>query len=255
MDTDRATQRFWEGLAALYAATGGKDSHSLKQLVKLGRDQQPPIEIGTSTINAWFLRRNVPMGEKSVRYFKVLVTYLEARVPEHSTYQKKSPDWWSDQLKAAQLERGKYRGGRPAEPRTSDPSADPGADFIRAVEDFVQQISGIRPDGFLGSSPAVADTAFAARAWEVVRQTVERAKITCPAAATHIEAVWETVTRFYGTYLEWAEPEGDENLDSMNYLRGPEPAGPEDLKLLGTRAGEALREPLGAFRERWRELH
>jgi hypothetical protein len=138
---------------------------------------------------------------------------------------------------------------------SADPSADPGVHLIRAVEDFVQQVSGIRPDGFLGSPPATADAAFAARAWEAVRQANERVKITCPAAAVHAEAVWKTVTHFYGVYLEWVEPEGDENPDSMSYLQGPEPAGPEHLKILGAMTSEALSEPLKAFRERWRELH
>ncbi|MFE4752406.1 hypothetical protein ACFRIB_19360 [Streptomyces mirabilis] len=161
-------------------------------------------------------------------------------------------------------QQGKTRRKPPAEAISGDSAstagstalpADPGADFIRAVEEFVQQISGIRPDGFPGSPPAVADAAFAARAWEAVRQANERVKITCPAAATHAKTVWETVTHFYGVYLEWVEPEGDENPDSMDYLRGPEPAGPEDLKILGIRASETLQESLGAFRERWRELH
>lgn len=131
--------------------------------------------------------------------------------------------------------------------------AGPGADLIRAVDDFVEQISGMRPDGFVGSSPSVADTAFAARAWEAVRQPTERVRIVSPDTATQAEAVCDVVTHFYGTYLDWIDPEpGD---DHAPHFTSHEPAGQDALKTLGIRTAERLRSPLAAFRDRWRELH
>ncbi|MEU3189509.1 hypothetical protein ABZ686_02440 [Streptomyces sp. NPDC006992] len=118
MASHSATQRLWKELAALYAAAGGAERHSLTRLVKLGKDQRPPIRIGTSTINDWLCGTSVPTHKTTVRYFNVLVTYLGAHLVS-SKYQKKPPEWWSNQLAAAQLEREKRRGGRPGAPKAS----------------------------------------------------------------------------------------------------------------------------------------
>lgn len=129
----------------------------------------------------------------------------------------------------------------------------PEADLIRAVEDFVQQISGLRADGFVGSTAGPADTAFAARAWEGVHQAVEQVQLVSPDAGDHAVRLWQVVNSWYGTYLQWADPEPAD--DYATSFGCPEPADSEHLKILGARASEALRGPMAAFRARWRELH
>lgn len=116
-----ARKRFWDELEALYQAAGGQEKQTLKQLVRLGRDQKPPITISDSTINDWLTRKTVPMQREKVRYFEALVKKLLVRAAQCSGYEVKPWPWWEDQLKAAQDEaRQAQRRGRPSAPKVPD---------------------------------------------------------------------------------------------------------------------------------------
>jgi tetratricopeptide (TPR) repeat protein len=112
-----AAERFWLELQILYQAA---DKPTLKQLVRLGLSQEPPIEIGPSTINGWLNSRAVPIGRKNERYLAALVASLQARVGADAKYQRLPPGEWGRLLRAAQAQRaaGK-RTGRPRRPDIS----------------------------------------------------------------------------------------------------------------------------------------
>jgi tetratricopeptide (TPR) repeat protein len=112
-----AAERFWLELQALYQAA---DKPTLKQLVRLGLAQEPPIEIGPSTINGWLNSRAVPVGRKNERYLAALVASLQARVGSDAGYKRLPSGEWGRLLRAAQAQRaaGK-RNGRPRRPDIS----------------------------------------------------------------------------------------------------------------------------------------
>jgi hypothetical protein len=112
-----AAERFWLELQALYQAA---DKPTLKQLVRLGLAQEPPIEIGPSTINGWLNSRAIPVGRKNERYLAALVASLQARVGADARYKRLPPGEWGRLLRAAQAQRaaGK-RTGRPRRPDIS----------------------------------------------------------------------------------------------------------------------------------------
>jgi tetratricopeptide (TPR) repeat protein len=116
-----AAERFWLELQTLYRAA---DKPTLKQLVRLGLAQEPPIDIGPSTINGWLNSRAVPIGRKNERYLAALVASLQARVRADAGYQRLPPGEWGRLLRAAQAQRaaGK-RTGRPRRPDISLPGA------------------------------------------------------------------------------------------------------------------------------------
>jgi len=112
-----AAERFWLELRALYQAAG---QPTLKQLVRLGLAQEPPIEIGPSTINGWLNSRAVPVGRKNERYLAALIASLQARVGSDAEYKRLPSGEWGRLLRAAQAQRaaGK-RNGRPRRPDIS----------------------------------------------------------------------------------------------------------------------------------------
>jgi tetratricopeptide (TPR) repeat protein len=112
-----AAERFWLELQTLYHAA---DKPTLKQLVRLGRAQDPPILIGHSTINGWLNGKAVPIGQKNERYLAAMVGSLQARVGSDARYKRLPPGEWGRLLRAAQAQRaaGK-RNGRPRRPDVS----------------------------------------------------------------------------------------------------------------------------------------
>ena len=121
MSENGAAERFWLELQTLYRAA---DKPTLKQLVRLGLAQEPPIEIGPSTINGWLNSRAVPIGRKNERYLAALVASLQARVGADARYKRLPPGEWGRLLRAAQAQRaaGK-RTGRPRRPDILLPGA------------------------------------------------------------------------------------------------------------------------------------
>ena len=117
MGEDGAAERFWLELQTLYQAAGRP---TLKQLVRLGLDQDPRISIGHSTINGWLNSKAVPIGRKNERYLAVMVASLQARVGSDARYRRIPPGEWGRLLHAAQTQRaaGK-RQGRPRRPDIS----------------------------------------------------------------------------------------------------------------------------------------
>jgi tetratricopeptide (TPR) repeat protein len=114
---DGAAERFWLELRNLYQAAG---QPTLKELVRLGRKQNPAIEIGHSTINGWLNSRAVPIGQKNERYLTAMLGYLQARVTSDAQYERLPPGEWGRLLRSAQAQRaaGK-RNGRPHRPDIS----------------------------------------------------------------------------------------------------------------------------------------
>jgi tetratricopeptide (TPR) repeat protein len=112
-----AAERFWQELQGLYQAAG---KPTLKQLVRLGRDQDPQILIGHSTINGWLNGKAVPIGQKNERYLVAMVASLQARIGSDAGYKGLTPGEWGRLLRAAQAQRaaGK-RTGRPRRPDIS----------------------------------------------------------------------------------------------------------------------------------------
>ncbi|WP_405871008.1 ATP-binding protein [Streptomyces sp. NBC_00005] len=104
-----AAERFWGELRRLYDAARRP---SLNRLVKLGKEQQPPLRIGIATIDDWLTAKSVP-GQRSERYFKVLIAFLQTRVPHDVPYQKRSEGAWLQMLAVARKERSANQGGRP----------------------------------------------------------------------------------------------------------------------------------------------
>ncbi|MCW2892935.1 MAG: LuxR family transcriptional regulator fused with ATPase domain [Actinomycetia bacterium] len=117
MSETGAAERFWLELQTLYQAA---DKPTLKQLVRLGRAQEPPIEIGYSTINGWLNSKAVPIGRKNERYLTAMVASLQARVGSDARYERLPSGEWGRLLRAAQAQRsaGK-RKGRPRRPDIS----------------------------------------------------------------------------------------------------------------------------------------
>jgi tetratricopeptide (TPR) repeat protein len=109
-----AAERFWLELQTLYRAAGRP---TLKQLVRLGLAQDPPIEIGHSTINGWLNGKAVPIGRKNERYLAAMVASLQARMGPGTRYERLPSGEWGRLLRAAQAQRaaGK-RQGRPRHP-------------------------------------------------------------------------------------------------------------------------------------------
>jgi tetratricopeptide (TPR) repeat protein len=118
---DGAAERFWLELQTLYQAA---DKPTLKQLVRLGLAQDPPIEVGHSTINGWLNGKAIPIGRKNERYLAAMVSSLQTRVGSDARYRRLPPGEWGRLLRAAQAQRaaGK-RKGRPRRPDISQPSA------------------------------------------------------------------------------------------------------------------------------------
>jgi tetratricopeptide (TPR) repeat protein len=110
-----AAERFWLELQALYQAA---DKPTLKQLVRLGLAQEPPIEIGPSTINGWLNSKAVPIGRKNERYLAALIVSLQARVGSDAEYKRLPPGEWGRLLRAAQAQRA--AGKRTGRPRRLD---------------------------------------------------------------------------------------------------------------------------------------
>ncbi|ULR51883.1 ATP-binding protein [Streptomyces deccanensis] len=104
-----AADRFWGELRRLYEAAG---EPPLSRLVKLGKDQRPPLGVGLATIDDWLTGKAIP-GQRSERYFKVLIAFLQARVRQEVAYQKLSEGVWLQMLIAARRERSANQGGRP----------------------------------------------------------------------------------------------------------------------------------------------
>jgi tetratricopeptide (TPR) repeat protein len=111
---DSASARFWLELEAVYQAAGRP---TLQALVRLGREQHPPIPISASAINGWLTRKAVPAGQKNTRYLTVMVAFLQARVRPGAPYTRLTAGEWGRLLRAAQVERaaGKKM-GRPRRP-------------------------------------------------------------------------------------------------------------------------------------------
>jgi tetratricopeptide (TPR) repeat protein len=115
-----AAERFWLELRTLYQAAGAP---TLKQLVRLGREQNPPILIGHSTINGWLNGKAVPIGRKNQRYLTVLVISLQSRVGADGKYKRLPQGEWGQLLRAAQAQRAEgKRIGRPRRPDISLPA-------------------------------------------------------------------------------------------------------------------------------------
>jgi tetratricopeptide (TPR) repeat protein len=112
-----AAERFWLELQTLYQAAS---KPTLKQLIRLGLAQDPPIEIGHSTVNGWLNGKAVPVGRKNERYLAALITSLQAKVGPDTGYKRLPQGEWGRLLRAAQAQRaaGK-RNGRPRRPDTS----------------------------------------------------------------------------------------------------------------------------------------
>jgi tetratricopeptide (TPR) repeat protein len=111
---DSAAGRFWLELEALYQAAGRP---TLGALVRLGREQHPPISVSASAINGWLNGKAVPAGQKNTRYLTVMVAFLQAGVRPGTQYARLSAGHWGRLLCAAQAERaaGKKQ-GRPRRP-------------------------------------------------------------------------------------------------------------------------------------------
>lgn len=104
-----AAERFWAEFRALYEAAG---EPTLERLVRLGREQSPKIDISDSTIDDWLNGISVPA--KHLRYFDVLVAFLQPMAKRRSGYSPQSAGWWQGLLRAAREERAAARGaGRP----------------------------------------------------------------------------------------------------------------------------------------------
>lgn len=134
-----AAERFWGELRRLYEVAGAPP---LSRLVKLGKDQQPPLRIGVATIDDWLTAKAVP-GRRSERYFKALVAFLQSRVSPESAYQKRSEGVWLHMLAAARGERSANRGGRPRSAQGSAEASMPARGPVTLPPD---------PVGFTGRS-------------------------------------------------------------------------------------------------------
>jgi tetratricopeptide (TPR) repeat protein len=111
---DGAAERFWLALQALYQAAG---QPTLRQLVRLGLAQDPPVSIGQSTINGWLNRKAVPTGRKNERYLTAMIAFLQARAGTGARYESLPPGEWGRLLRAAQAQRAAAkRNGRPRHP-------------------------------------------------------------------------------------------------------------------------------------------
>ena len=120
MSENGAAERFWLELQTLYQASG---KPTLKQLVRLGREQSPQILIGHSTINDWLNGKAVPIGHKNQRYLTALVISLQSRVEADAKYKRLPQGEWGRLLRAAQAQRAEgKRNGRPRRPDISLPA-------------------------------------------------------------------------------------------------------------------------------------
>jgi tetratricopeptide (TPR) repeat protein len=135
VSADSAAERFWRELQALYGAAG---KPTLRKLVHLGLQQQPPIAISHSTINGWLNRKAIPTGRKNERYLTAMISFLHARAKPDAGYERMPPGEWGRLLRAAQAQRAAGRlVGRPrttgmttraAKPSAAIPEAEPGTE-------------------------------------------------------------------------------------------------------------------------------
>jgi tetratricopeptide (TPR) repeat protein len=112
---DGAAERFWLELRSLYQAAGRP---TLKQLVRLGLDQNPQILISHSTINGWLNGKAIPVGRKNERYLTAMIVSLQARVGTDAGYTRLPQGEWGRLLRAAQAQRA--AGKRKGRPRRAD---------------------------------------------------------------------------------------------------------------------------------------
>ncbi|MFF2518868.1 ATP-binding protein [Streptomyces sp. NPDC058086] len=102
--------RFQAELVAVYEAAGRP---TLERLVRLGREQSPPMQAADATISGWLTGRAVP-GEAHTRYFLILAVFLQGRaVAQGGRYAARPEAWWQQLLLRARQERDAARGGRP----------------------------------------------------------------------------------------------------------------------------------------------
>ena len=128
-------------LRALYQAAGRP---TLARLVRLGKDQVPPIRIGDSTISGWLTGSAVPRPD-SWPYVIALVSFLKGRL-EQPEYLPRSEGWWQQRLEAAWSERTAERGGRSRSTRRNDAKTLAGPVTLPAP-----------PRGFSGRVAALSD--------------------------------------------------------------------------------------------------
>jgi tetratricopeptide (TPR) repeat protein len=138
---DGAAERFWLELRNLYQAAG---QPTLKELVRLGRKQNPAIEIGHSTINGWLNSRAVPVGQKNERYLTAMLGYLQARATSDAQYARLPPGEWGRLLRSAQVQRA--AGKRNGRPRRTDVS-------LRGARGLDRRDHGARPHTYTPVTP------------------------------------------------------------------------------------------------------
>jgi TPR repeat protein len=143
-----AAERFWAELRALYEAAG---EPTLERLVRLGREQSPKIDISDSTIDDWLNGISVPA--KHLRYFDVLVAFLQPMAERRSGYSPQSAGWWQGLLREAREERAAARGAGRPRAGGRRPGRSPGGAGVLAQNDWQSAVL-LGPAGEL---PRVAD--------------------------------------------------------------------------------------------------
>ncbi|MEU2956400.1 hypothetical protein [Streptomyces xanthochromogenes] len=108
MEQGTAVRAFASMLRALHESAG---SPTLTALVRLGRRQQPPVGLTTSSLSDWLAGQSVPSQQRVVQF---LIAHLaeQARLAGRAG----APAGWLGLWEGAVEERRKRRGGRPARP-------------------------------------------------------------------------------------------------------------------------------------------
>ncbi|MFE2877749.1 ATP-binding protein [Streptomyces roseus] len=157
MAVGERAQRFWAELAAAYESAGRP---TLGRLARVGKQQNPRVEIAESTLNDWLNGRTVP-SRRYDRYVMALVDFLQQEAARVGSGHARRPEgWWQQLLSAARDEREAARGGRPAT-RPASPSPPPGsvtlpadpAGFTGRAAELDLILDLLDPDGGPGGNP------------------------------------------------------------------------------------------------------
>jgi hypothetical protein len=97
----KAAQAFAETLRDLYIKAGAP---TYAELIHQGKAQRPPVVLSDASLSDWLNGKSAPSKLEAVLF---LVSYLQPKAVQRTTYEPRSAYWWElDNLCASSRTRG-----------------------------------------------------------------------------------------------------------------------------------------------------
>ena len=112
----RLAQAFADALRVSYVKAGAP---TYAELIHQGKAQRPPVALSDASLSDWLNGKSAPSKPEAVLF---LVSYLQPKATQRTTYELKSAYWWEQLRLAAVRERNAGRGGRRGRPSPEAPT-------------------------------------------------------------------------------------------------------------------------------------